>query len=532
MRRLLILLFVLALPVGVATAHVRGSARHHAPARHHKHHKHHKPVRHRKPTRHHKPAAVPVVGGPVTGRLVRSGAWITDPQGRVVVMHGVDLVKKLAPYYFPQFGPADAEFLANEGFTAARIGVMWAGDEPQPGVYDETTIGHILSLNALLTRYGVRTLLDAHQDLWGGNETVLGDGMPAWASLGLEFEQDFADFWNNATGPGGVGIQTRFDAFWAHVIGEVDTSFAAVNVLGVDPLNEPQAGSGYSSCHVFGTCPAFESTQLPKFYDGVIASLRGAGYRGVIFPESIPGGGASAPALPGFADPQTDYNYHYYCTASQFLPDPSGLISVPACASQDATYFPTISAYAAKLGVPYIVSEFGSNDADAEYANQVGDMDARFLTWMYWMYYNDATGPANFPTEGLLENDNEPGSVANAMPAKLAALVVPYAEAVAGTPGAEAYDHTTHVMTLTYGTHAVPGAKLQRGALTQIFVPQLDYPDGYAVTVTGARVVSAPGNPWVELQALTDAHSVSVTVSPSTGGTTELPSQTGAVPSS
>lgn len=473
------------------------------------------------------PAAASV-GGPRP--LARSGRWITDSHGRVVIMHGVDIVKKLSPYYPSNFTAADAKFLADEGFTAARIGFIWAGDEPATGVYDDATIEHILNLNALLAKYGIRTLIDVHQDLWGGNETLVGDGAPAWASLGLEFEQNFQDFWNNDIGPGGVGIQTRFVDLWSHLAAMIKSSAAAGNLLGIDPLNEPQAGSGYGGCHVFGYCPQFETTQLYGFYEKVIAAVRASGYRGLIFPEGVPASGPQPPSLPAFSDRQVAFNFHYYCTASQFLPDPSGLISVPYCKSPDATAFSSVDAYSSKVNVPYIVSEFGGNDADAEYSHEVDLMGSRFLTWMYWMYYNYPTDPANFPTQGLLLNDDEPGSTSNVSSAKLSALVVPYAQAIAGTPKMYAFDRTSNVMTLSYTTRAVPGARLARGAETQIFVPQLDYPTGYRVTVTGARVTSSATSPWVELAATRGARSVSVMIAPRSGGSTELPSQLGFTP--
>ena len=78
-------------------------------------------------------AAALAATGPVTARLIRDGRWIVDSQGRVVIVHGFDILKKLAPYYPSKFTAADARFLADEGFTAARIGFIWAGVEPQPG---------------------------------------------------------------------------------------------------------------------------------------------------------------------------------------------------------------------------------------------------------------------------------------------------------------------------------------------------------------------------------------------------------------
>jgi endoglycosylceramidase len=460
--------------------------------------------------------------GPVTSALSRAGRWIVDAEGRVVVLHGINIVKKWAPYYPSRFSAQDARFLANEGFTAARIGFIWAGTEPEPGVYDDAYVHKIADLNDLLARYGIRTLIDFHQDSWG-QSTVYGDGAPAWASLGTSSGQDFEDFWNNEKAANGIGIQTQFVNMWRHVVPILDASPGATNILGFDPFNEPNAGSGYPSCS--GPCPAFEEGQLAAFYRQVIAAIRSAGDEHLIFPEGVAQNAQQQPSVPALSDPETAFNWHYYCEASQLLPDPTGVLTNEYCPSEDASAFANMDAYTTRLGVPWLVSEFGANDADAEYSDEVEMMGERFLSWMYWMYYNDTTEPWDTPTEGLLINDNKPGSEANAKQSKLNALVVPYPQAIAGTPGSYAFDRASDTMTMTYSTHAVPGADLAAGALTQIFVPERQYPTGYTVIVSGARVVSAPTAPWVELAALPGAQTVAVKIVPRTGSHTELPSQ-------
>jgi endoglycosylceramidase len=60
------------------------------------------------------------------GRFGQEGRWITDAAGRVVVLHGVNMVNKLqASGYTPDaigFGDDDARFLARNGFNAVRSG--------------------------------------------------------------------------------------------------------------------------------------------------------------------------------------------------------------------------------------------------------------------------------------------------------------------------------------------------------------------------------------------------------------------------
>src|SRR5205814_7119695 len=123
---------------------------------------------------------------------------IVDDAGRVVVAHGVNIMRKTSPYYPSRFGEQDARFLADEGFTVARIGFIWEAVEPSPGVYDDAYIRRIADLDDLLARYGIRTLVDFHQDAWSRADG--GDGAPAWATRGATFNDAFAAFWRDADG--------------------------------------------------------------------------------------------------------------------------------------------------------------------------------------------------------------------------------------------------------------------------------------------------------------------------------------------
>src|SRR5450756_3177160 len=57
----------------------------------------------------------------------RSGRWITDATGKVLLVSGVNMVNKRTPYTpaADGFGSADAAFLAANGLDAVRVGVLW-----------------------------------------------------------------------------------------------------------------------------------------------------------------------------------------------------------------------------------------------------------------------------------------------------------------------------------------------------------------------------------------------------------------------
>lgn len=94
------------------------------------------------------------------------GRWLLDAQGRVLIVHGFNVVNKLAPYT-PQgwgFDDDDAAFLQANGFNAVRLGVIWEAVEPEPGTYDVSYVAQIKQTEQILASHGIYTLLDWHQD--------------------------------------------------------------------------------------------------------------------------------------------------------------------------------------------------------------------------------------------------------------------------------------------------------------------------------------------------------------------------------
>lgn len=92
-----------------------------------------------------------------------AGRWITDAHGRVVIVHGIDMVYKVAPYPAATgFGNDDAAFLARMGFNAVRVGVIWKAVEPEPGVYDDAYVNHA-GTDRTLARHGIVSLLGPYR---------------------------------------------------------------------------------------------------------------------------------------------------------------------------------------------------------------------------------------------------------------------------------------------------------------------------------------------------------------------------------
>ncbi|HVU60122.1 MAG TPA: cellulase family glycosylhydrolase [Mycobacteriales bacterium] len=437
--------------------------------------------------------------------ISRVDSWLVDRQGRVVELHGFDIIRKTAPFYPSHFTAKDADFLVRNGFTGVRIGLIWSAVEPRPGVYDDRYLRTFIRFADLLAAHRIHALVDFHQDAWSASAG--GDGAPRWATLGNNLLSDFQAFWDNRPGPGGVGIQTRFVAAWRHVVRLIDASPAAPSLIGLDPFNEPYAGTK-SLCAPFVPCPAFESGPLAAFYRRVIKAIRSTGDRHVIFPEGVAQNGLAQPSLPRFGDPQTAFSFHYYCPLTQ---DATAVQPTDAaCQPLERHGIGSFESFAARHDVPAILGEFSCNDATDDNAAMVDAADERYTSWMAWMYYAAKDDPANCPGQGLLRDDARPGSLANVKTAKLGAFEVPYPQAIAGTPGGYRYDRTSRTMTLSYAATAVPGATLAKGTATVVFVPRFVYRNGYRADVSGAHVTSRPGAQRLTL--VSDRHGATVTV--------------------
>ena len=99
--------------------------------------------------------AGPASAAPTTP-VSQEGRWIVDADGRVVLMRGVNMVFKVPPYHpgAAGFGIDDARFLAREGFNTVRLGIIYKGVEPSPGVYDEAYLDQIAATAHALAERG------------------------------------------------------------------------------------------------------------------------------------------------------------------------------------------------------------------------------------------------------------------------------------------------------------------------------------------------------------------------------------------
>jgi len=169
-------------------------------------------------------AAAAMTGGSSgVGGLSTTDNWLTDSSGRVVILHGLNEVYKVAPFEpsASGFGSQNAAFLEANGFNAVRVGVIWSAVEPEPGVYNDAYLASIAQTVQTLADHHIYSIIDMHQDLY--SSSFQGEGAPVWATQAGEMPNPalgfpanyflnpaenhaWDAFWSNADAPTGVGL--------------------------------------------------------------------------------------------------------------------------------------------------------------------------------------------------------------------------------------------------------------------------------------------------------------------------------------
>ena len=193
------------------------------------------------------------------------------------------------------FSADDAAFLAANGFNAVRLGVIWAGVEPEPGVFDTAYIDSIQQTVQTLANHGIYTILDFHQDEYSG--AYGGEGAPAWAAqsgglpnTSLSFPiNEFVDpaethawdaFWSNAQAPNALGLEDDY----SQMLETVASDFTGnTDVLGYEVMNEPYPGS--QAVPTLLGSPFFDTEELTPFYNQAASAIRAVDPSTTIFYE-------------------------------------------------------------------------------------------------------------------------------------------------------------------------------------------------------------------------------------------------------
>ncbi len=499
---------------------------------------------------------------PVSGALRSTGGpYLTDSSGRVIFLHGVNVVYKHPPFeVYPDpgkpwnFDAHDASLMARLGFNMVRLGIVWRGLEPgtapandpaicshgkprDPHQFNQGVLDRYLSRVKetvdLLGGYHIYTLLDMHQDVY--SEMFDGEGAPNWAvcTNGVA-SVDSPGRWSLGYSTTAAGI--AYHHFWTNDVvgdlqGEYDRVWGAVAlyfrkdpwVVGYDPFNEPFSRSlvargdehfdAQLQCFYAGTAAVGQPSHgAPAIHcpvhdpaKGVVATILANDPKHLVFEEPDNYASRGFPTFIGPINlPNLVYNVHIYCEyRSPVTGNPTNLA---ACASQDAASLtkrsedrPDLASARQPGGPAWFVSEFGATSSPALVGSFVAGANKHLVGWSYWSwrYYRDPTGSAD---EALVTSNGRLRATARV-------LSQTYPLAVAGTPLSMSFVPSSGTFHLRYR----PKASVR--APTVLFVPtQIHYPKGYCLTTEGARVVSGAGSDLVALSNRPSARTVSVTL--------------------
>lgn len=122
-----------------------------------------------------------------------NGSWVNRVTGEGEVWNGTNVIMK-GPPWIPStnasapcnaseacstFTDADALYLRSRGMRAIRLGVIWAGGQPNPtDALDADFEARLHAFLELCGRHGLRVMLDIHQDAVG--TAMCGEGVPMW----------------------------------------------------------------------------------------------------------------------------------------------------------------------------------------------------------------------------------------------------------------------------------------------------------------------------------------------------------------
>jgi len=340
-------------------------------------------------------AALPILG--------HHGRWLTDRQGRVVILHGVQIDKFMPTQQVEgwiDLSPANVRFIGAEGFNAARVSMAFAGVEPQLGQYDDSYVARYLAFDRELAQARVYDLIDMMQ---GEYSTVVGGwGFTAWMTItngAANNHEPFAggyltnpaenaawdNLWSNTPAGDGVGLQDHY----ARGLHRLAQAFAgAPALLGWEILNEPWPGSRWPACFSSAGCPpsGFDQTSLTSFYRRVIPVLRGADRRHLIaYEPSLLFDFGNPTRLGALADPNLLFAFHNYCLASAPGLPPNPALSA-SCATSENTTLNNAGNRARETGDALLMDEWG-NSTNLSLVNRVAqEADQHLVGWTVWAY--------------------------------------------------------------------------------------------------------------------------------------------------
>jgi endoglycosylceramidase len=493
------------------------------------------------------------------------GPYMYDSSGRMVILHGVNVVYKHAPYIaYPDpgtpwnFDATDAKKMQQLGFNVVRLGIEWQALEPGSGGPNQPKIctpgapgdphefnqavadaylAHVKATVDLLARHGIYTLLDMHQDVY--DKLFRGEGAPEWAVCtdnvpivpkGGRWSNNYSNpqldtavghFWRNDV----VGdLQGQFDLVWATVAKYFKSD---PWVIGYDPYNEP-----FSTTTTTASESTF-TTNLECFYtgkahtgylangqtplscppddpdNGVVATIESIDHKHLIYVEPdiywVTGGNVPSQLGP-MPFPRIVFNFHDYCgDRSPVTGDPTDLLkclqSEETSASEQDVTRLSMASADQPTGPAIIMSEFGATNSVPLAGFDVEWAGLSTVSWIYWAW-KYYDDPTGSSAEGLVLPTGSYTPI-------VTVLSRTYPQAVAGVANAVLFNPFTSAFSMAY----TPSVSAHGQTIIDVAASQ-HYPKGWCAAVKGGKIVSPPGATHLRVQRVGTPAEVYVSVTP------------------
>ncbi len=170
----------------------------------------------------------------------------------------------------------------------------------------------------------------------------------------------------------------------------------------------------------------------------------------------------------------------------------------------------------ARTGSALLLSEFGATDDVDELTRIANLADRHRVSWQEWHYCgcSDPTTSGPGDVQALVKDPAKPPRGANVFLGKLRALARPYPQAIAGTPLGFHFAPDTRRFGLAYTTTSPGGGDTPPNPLTDVFLPRIQYPNGYVAQARGGSVTRVANGRHLIVRAKPAAKVVAVTVTP------------------
>jgi endoglycosylceramidase len=443
-----------------------------------------------------------------TGPFTNDGRWILDSYGRVLLVHGVNMVYKQPPYYpaADGFSNQDAELLFNHGFFIVRVGVLATGLMPSPAGINESYITNVAQTVKMLARYHILSLIDFHQDGWG--PSLGNDGFPQWMTITGDAQNTHTTFpLYYISNP---AIQAAFQNFWqnaqasnkTYLLNDYALMFKALaerfkndpTVIGYDLFNEPWPGTNWSSC--FNGCPDLDKNELNKAYSLAAAAIRDTGSKQIIFGEPFVlfnFGSETTYISPPGGSHDGGMSFHIYpfpgSYSSEFLAEKSTI--------QKATKWSQLT------GGALLNTEWGATSDTTVLRTTSSLLNENLIPWIFWSFDRE-----------IVKNLHQPLTGNNLVASTLLSLTQPYPVAIAGTPLKYSYDFSNNNVVINYSTTNPAGLNLASKVPSLIFIPKQLYPKGFSIHLQNATILGRCHSGLLSIKATNSASIAKIKITP------------------